>query len=468
MPSSRRFRQLLAVVTCLVLIGACRKTDQDAPPPTPTGPVTQQEINSWILDSMRYFYLWNQYLPSKADSQPSAVPFFNGLKYSADRFSLIYNPKDLSTYPKSMLYTYGIDFSVIAWPKAPAGVIGVMKLVMPGSPAAQLGLERGAYFTRINGTALSSNNATELSEALLQGSSGSFTLATVTNDQVREDTTVSLPAQILGEDPIYDHNSFNVSGKKVAYLFYNYCNDSYNQSVVSIFQSFKNAGVNELILDLRYNPGGSVTAAALLAALIAPGINEQSTFARYSGNTRLGQRAISFKSALSVPESGQPISFSALTPVRLSLQRVFILAGPQTASAAELVINNLKPYMQVITIGQNTFGKDKGAVIISDLRTPQRIPWVLLPITYNLSNANGEGGYTQGLSVQYQVNEMSYQPLSAVGNTADPLIAKAISILNGNGRQTAPVTEHIAKIYFDSREEGTRRDVVRMPAALVR
>ncbi|HEY0612624.1 MAG TPA: S41 family peptidase, partial [Chitinophaga sp.] len=412
MPSFCRFHPILAVITLAVLISACRKTDQDAPPPTPTGPVTQQEINNWILDSMRYFYLWNQYLPSKADSQPAAVQFFNGLKYSADRFSLIYNPNDFSTYPTSMLYTYGIDFSVIDWPKAPAGAIGVIKLVIPGSPAAQMGLQRGNYFTRINGTALNSNNAAELSEKLLQASSGSFTLASVTSDNVTEDTTLTINAQILGEDPIYEHSSFNLSGKKVAYIFYNYCNDSYNQSLVSIFQSFKNAGATELILDLRYNPGGSVTAAALLAALIAPGINEQSVFARYSGNARLGQRAISFKSALSVPESGQAIAFSTLTPARLSLQRVFILAGAQTASAAELVINNLKPYTQVITIGQNTFGKDKGAVIISDLRTPQRIPWVLLPITYNLSNANGEGGYIQGLSIQYQVNEMSAQPLS--------------------------------------------------------
>jgi hypothetical protein len=92
---------------------------------------------------------------------------------------------------------------------------------------------------------------------------------------------------------------------------------------------------------------------------------------------------------------------------------------------------------------------------------------VLLPITYHLSNANGEGGYTQGLSIQYQVNEMSAQPLSPVGNTADPLIAKAISILNGNGRQ-APTPERTAKVYFDSREEAATTHIVRMPAALLR
>ncbi|HEY1164504.1 MAG TPA: S41 family peptidase, partial [Chitinophaga sp.] len=165
---------------------------------------------------------------------------------------------------------------------------------------------------------------------------------------------------------------------------------------------------------------------------------------------------------------GSPIAFSSLESGRLSLQRVFILAGPQTASAAELVINNLKPYTQVVMIGQNTFGKDKGAVTISDLRKPQRIPWVLLPITYNLANVNGTGGYTQGIAPQYVLNEMSYQPLSAMGNAADPLIAKALSIMNNGGRQTAPVAEHMARTLFDSRQQAAAANVVSVPVGWVR
>ena len=468
MPSTNCFRKLLAALACLMLIGACSKKD-DPGPTVPTGPVTQKEINNWILDSMRYFYLWSGSLPATADTQPSTTVFFNNLKNSADRFSFLYNPGDLSTYPKYMLYNYGIDFSVINWPQAPGGAIGVIKLVLPNSPANhQAGLRRGSYFTRINGTTLSSSNAAALSETLLRQSSATFTLATVTSDKVTEDTTITLAAQSLGEEPIYQQSIFNSNGKKVAYLFYNYFNDYYNQDLIGAFQQFKTGGASELILDLRYNPGGSVAAAAVLSALIAPNVNEQSGFVKFSGNTRLGQRTVSFKSALSVPEGGSPIAFSSLESGRLSLQRVFILAGPQTASAAELVINNLKPYTQVVMIGQNTFGKDKGAVTISDLRKPQRISWVLLPITYNLFNVNGTGGYTQGIAPQYALNEMSYQPLSAIGNTADPLIAKALSIMNNGGRQTAPVQERMARIFFDSRQQAAAGNVVSVPAGLIR
>jgi len=456
----------LVPVFAIVFIVACSKDPQ--PPLVPTGPVTQKETNSWILDSMRYFYLWNSTLPAKVDTQPAAIAYFNLLKNKDDRFSFIYDQNDLSTYPKNMLYNFGIDFTIIAFPNAPAGAVGLIKLVLEGSPAAMLGLRRGNYFTRINGTIVSSSNAATLSENLLQQSSGTFTLATVSGNTVKEDTAVTLPAQSLGEYPIYGQGIRTVNGRKVAYLLYNYFNDGYNAAVKGLFQDFKTGGADELILDLRYNPGGSVAAAALLAALIAPNINEQSGFVKYSGNGNLGQRIISFRSALSVPESGGPIAFSALEPARLSLSRVFILCGRQTASAAELLINNLRPYTQVYLIGQPTFGKDKGAVIIQDMRTPKRIPWTLMPISYNLANANGEGGYTQGITPQYVVDELSKQPLAPIGDNTDPLIAKAIDILNGNGRQTAPAPQTTTRIYFDSRQQQANMNVVKIPAKLFR
>ncbi|SFE96315.1 Peptidase family S41 [Chitinophaga sp. CF118] len=452
-------RRICYTLVFPLLVISCSKKDDPAPP-IPTGPVTQKEVNNWLLDSMRYFYLWNDQLPATADTMLTTTAFFNQLKSKDDRFSFLYKPADQSTYPKYMLYIYGIDFSVINWPTAPGGAIGVVKLVIPGSVAALNGIQRGSYFTQINGTTLTSTNASTLSNALLQVSSAALTMATVDNNSVKEDSTITLPAQALPENPIYQQSTSTVNGKVVAYLFYNYFDDNYNQALVAAFTKFKNAGASELILDLRYNPGGSVSAAALINSLIAPGINEQSTFAKYSGNNRMGQRTISYKSALSVPESGSPIVFSSLSAARLSLSRVFILSGQQTASAAELTINTLKPYMDVIQIGQITFGKDKAAVIIRDARSPQRIPWAILPITYNLFNAKGTGGYTTGITPQYVTDEMTVQPLSSIGDNNDPLKAKAFSIISGNGRQTDGT---IIQRYYDSRQAAANNSVVIMP-----
>lgn len=428
----------IALVASL-FFAACHK--DDAPDVTPTGPVTRQETNKWILDSMRYFYLWNSTLPSTVDTTLSATDYFASLKNAEDRFSFLYKPSDNSTYPKYMLSRYGILFSVIEQ-DAPKGVI---QLVIPGSVAALNGIKRGDYFTAINGAPLTSSNASELTAAMLAVSSSTLTI---------NDAVITLPAQSLGENPIYRQDTFMVKDKIVAYLFYNYFNDTFNTALQQIFQSFKTAGASELILDLRYNPGGSVAAAALVNAMIAPGITEQSVFAKYSGNNHLGNRDVTYKSALSVPESGNPISFSALTDKRLSLSRVFIITGEATASAAELTINSLKPYMQVIQIGEKTFGKDKGAVIISDTR----IPWTLMPITYNLFNAKGSGGYTSGISPDYTIDEMSALPLKTVGDHTDPLIAKAISIIDGN----AKISTHSGMVrhYYNSQIPAAQKEII--------
>ncbi|WP_440134346.1 S41 family peptidase [Chitinophaga sancti] len=426
-------------LAAFMAFAACRK--DDTPDVRPTGPVTQKETNTWILDSMRYFYLWNSYLPANADTTLNATDYLASIKNAADRFSFLYKPTDPATYPKYMLSRYGILFSIID----KNGPIGVIQLVLPSSVAALNGIKRGDYFTEINNTPITSSNASELTTAMLNGTSATLTI----NNKV-----ISLPAQSLGENPIYKQDTFKIKDKVVAYLFYNYFNDTYNTALQQALQSFKTSGATELILDLRYNPGGSVAAAALLNAMIAPGITEQSLFAKYTGNNHLGNRDITYKSALSVPESGYPISFSTLTDKRLSLSRVFILSGAATASAAELTINSLKPYTQVIQIGEKTFGKDKGAVIISDTR----IPWTLMPITYNLFNAKGNGGYTAGITPDYNIDEMSTLPLAAIGDNNDPLIAKALSIINGNARISAGTGS--VKHYYNAQLEKAQREIV--------
>ena len=222
----------IALVFPLLLI-SCSKKDQPAPQ-RPTGPVTQKEINNWMLDSMRYFYLWNDQLPATADTTLTATSFFNQLKNKDDRFSFLYKPTDQSTYPKYMLYVYGIDFSVIAWHAAPGGVLGVVKLVIPGSVAALNGIQRGSYFTQINGTTLTSANATTLSNTLLQsGSTALLTMATVNNNNVTEGNTVTLPAQGLSENVIYRQNTLTVNGTSFrASAGQGTCRASYESSLI--------------------------------------------------------------------------------------------------------------------------------------------------------------------------------------------------------------------------------------------
>ncbi|MRG46135.1 hypothetical protein GFS24_13485 [Chitinophaga sp. SYP-B3965] len=439
---------------CLILLfSACRK--QDAP--VPAGPATQQEINNWILANMREYYLWNQSLPAMADGQQEPVAFFNSLKQPGDRFSVIYNA---SNFPRGMLRTFGIDYYVIPWAQAPGGAIGILNFVIPGTKAALNGLKRGDYFTRISNTVITPANVQQLGAELLQKNNSTITTARIgDNGQVTEINQIAIEGRSIVENPLYEKQIWQISGKKVAYLFLNNFDDYYNKDVLQAFRKFKEEGVTELIIDLRYNPGGSVTGSALLSALVAPGIDELKPFVQYAGNAKQQVRMRSFKDVLAVPSGeNKVIPFSELAPGRLSLPRVFVLGTGITASSSELLINNLKPYMQVVLIGQTTFGKDVGAVSITD----KRIPWSLFPITYKLSNAKGEGGYENGITPQYVSDEKSILPLFPIADQQDPLIAKALSIISGGGRQFERIQPPV-KVLYDSRQLLSESSIVILP-----
>ncbi|NML36584.1 hypothetical protein HHL17_05180 [Chitinophaga sp. G-6-1-13] len=444
----------------IALITACSKKDDI--PPVPTGPVTQQEINNWVLDSMRYFYLWNDQLPANPNNTLETISFFHSIKYTEDRFSLLYNPEDPATYATDIRSKYGIDYSIISWPQRPEGVIGVIKLVVPGSYAAAAGLKRGSYFTRINETSLTAANAATLSEQLRTAATGTITPATVSGATITENTAVLLQGKLATANPVYTSTLITGASRKTGYVFYNAFIDAYNTSLLDVFRNFKSQGIEELIIDIRYNTGGSLAAAAMLTALIAPDVTDKSVFVQYSGNNRLGSQTLNFATTLSVPENADPISFAALSSAQLNLPRIFLLTGSQTVSAAELLVNNLKPYTKVIQIGETTVGKDKGAILVKDMRSPRRIPWVIQPLTYRLSNANGNGNYTQGIAPQYPVDEMSRQPLLPLGDANDPLVAKALSVIAGNVRASVE-SNNTLRHFYDAGQQAAANSLVIIP-----
>ena len=103
-----------------------------------------------------------------------------------------------------------------------------------------------------------------------------------------------------------------------------------------------------------------------------------------------------------------------------------------------------------------------GAVSIADDRTPRRIPWVLLPVAFRLANARGEGNYPNGIAPRYAVDEKSRLPLLPVGDKGDPLIAKALAVIAGQGREAAP-EQAAPAVLFNSKERASRAAVVMIP-----
>jgi C-terminal processing protease CtpA/Prc len=135
------------------------------------------------------------------------------------------------------------------------------------------------------------------------------------------------------------------------------------------FAEFKAEGVQELIVDLRYNYGGSVSAAAPLLADSCRNF-VRSPFILFKGNKNGGEVKRTF--AQQIAYDPKALDFNTLRSNALGLSRVYILTSNSTASAAEIVVNNLKPYLQVIQIGNTTLGKDMAGFTVEDKRKPKR------------------------------------------------------------------------------------------------
>src|SRR5690606_7535911 len=127
------------------------------------------------------------------------------------------------------------------------------------------------------------------------------------------------------------------------------------------------------------------------------------------------------------------VVIDVITQLNLNLSKVYIIATNSSASASELVINNLRPFLSdanVVHIGETTVGKNEGSITIVDEREPREIDWGIQPIIVKLANKDGFGDYPDGLAPHYEVNEWDYLPWVPFGSLEDPLLAQALSLID--------------------------------------
>ncbi len=379
--------------------------------------------NTWVLDSMRAYYYWNQSLPSKPDFRLETPEFFESIRNTADRFSWIQKAEVLEKSLNGITKDAGFDFYLLRKSSSSDDVVGLIRIVAGNSPASQAGLTRGNYFTKVNGTTITRLNYETVIAPIFNGEPYNITLAAVENNQLVDKQTISLTPVELHENPIHAATILTSrTGKKVGYLFYNQFLPEYNNDLLNAFNNFKSNGVTQLIVDLRYNPGGSVASAALLAGLIQPSFNGTDVFIQFQGNTNLGNESYRYSDIFS------SANINLIKSANLNLTTVYVLATGSSASASELLINNLRPFMNVVHIGEATVGKNEASITIRDQRSPALIDWAIQPIVFKTANKNGFGDYANGLDPQAadMIRELDYQ-FSPIGSATDPLIARALN-----------------------------------------
>jgi len=241
----------------------------------------------------------------------------------------------------------------------------------------------------------------------------------------------------LVENPIFLSSTLNVNGQQIGYLMYNAFNRNFNDELNEVFGQFVADGVTDLILDFRYNGGGSVNTSRLLASMIS-GNSTNDLYIRQRWNDKIQAQlsAEQLEDYFANQVDGTPLN-------AVGLNRVFVLTTGRTASASELVMNGLDPYIEVIQIGETTSGKNEFSITLVDdsensfiynsSREDQINPdnsWALQPLVGRNENADGFSDYTAGFTPDILLEE-DLANLGVLGDENEPLLARALQEITG-------------------------------------
>lgn len=390
---------------------------------------SNEYANQWMYGQMKKYYYWNESIGGQGDLSSDSKQYFEGLLNPADRFSYAFNAAMPETLPQRMAGKFGFDITFVNYQ---GQVFGVILYVFSDSPAQRAGLHRGQLITEIEGVTLNSGNYESLYNNLLGLENIKLKLTEFSEDTGFSDSyLVNVSQGFTFLQPVR-HRIITGQNKKTGYIEIPHFDVGLAQSLLNAFQDFKSQSVTNVIVDLRYNGGGDVSSAAALSILLAPGIEATDLFIKFKGNKNGGEVNQSFKEALEMNEPH--VSFDALRNAHPLINRVYILCGSHTASASEIIINNLRPFMQVITIGEKTVGKDVASFAIEDDRIPGQPGWIMYPAIYKISNANSDGNYDAGILPSNTVDELQKLQIYPLGDVREVLLNEVLNSIASNGR----------------------------------
>jgi C-terminal processing protease CtpA/Prc len=406
------------------------------------------EIQNFVWEAMNLFYVYRSDVPNLSERSSSDADFneflssfdspeslFDNLLREDDRFSVIVSDfRVLEEALQGQSLSNGMQFGLVLIQDTNQ-VFGYVRYVVPNSSADTQGVERGMIFTEIDGTALSETNFREL----LSPEQYSIGLAELQNEQlVLTGETILLNKSNLTENPIHIATTLDISGQKIGYLMYNSFRSNFESELNQAFGDFVANGVSDLVLDLRYNGGGSIETAKDLASMITGQFDGQ-VFAVERFNENFDDETLFFDDQTA---NGEDIN-------NLNLDRVFVLTTGSTASASELVINALNPYIDVIQIGTTTTGKFQGSTTLydsPDFRRQGANPnhfYALQPLILEIENAEGFTGFTEGFEPDIILEEDFFN-LGVLGDLSEPFLARALQEI-GAGVQKPSQPDEIVK-----------------------
>ncbi|MEY3209194.1 MAG: hypothetical protein RL064_1225 [Bacteroidota bacterium] len=415
---------------------------------------TNAEINNWIYKTMNEYYLWSDSMPVKDASNLSLAPmdYFYTILYkykNVDRFSWIdANASNLINQLNGVNTMLGIKVNIFkSSPTQADKFVFVIANVFKDSPADTAGLKRGDIIMSVDGREITSTNY----NTILNNQTLTLGMGTL-NGNSFEPLPSNLDKRITKNTvqikPVVNETILDYGTKKIGYFAYLQFLKDYDNELRAVFGRFKTANINELVIDLRYNGGGYVSSSNVLTELIAHPLLVGKIM-----NKKLYNKTIPavYKADSVTLFTGQANN------IGIQLQRVFILTSHNTASASELIINNLKPYMEVILIGENTYGKNVGSHTITD--SEKKYPYGLQPITFKILNSAGQSDYgtAAGFTPQHLVMD-TLLPYYQFGDPNETYLKTALTIMGVDFTNRISAIKRERKIGFSRAQKLTISD----------
>lgn len=440
-------KKIVQITTLLLLLfstNSCQKQDDLYVP-------DNLKVNDFVWKGMNLYYLWQADAFNLNDNRfanqnelnnfltgySNPTNLFNDLRIdnTIDRFSVIFSDYTvLEGVLSGNTLNNGMDYGLRYKSGSTTDIFGWVRYVLPNSDASSKNVQRGMIFYGIDGTSLNNTNYS----SLLSKDTYTINLANYDNGNITPNgQSITLTKSALSENPVYNSAVFPQGSKKVGYLMYNGFYPSYESQLNTAFGQLKSQGITDLVLDLRYNSGGSITTATRLASMITGQFTGQ-LFAKQQWNSKLeaywlnknpNQLLTNFTNSIG---NGSPIN-------GLHLSKVYILTSRSTASASELVINCLKPYIDVVQIGDKTTGKNVGSITLYDSPNFSKNDvnpnhkYAMQPIVLKTINAAGFGDYQSGILANYSFLE-DYGMMGEIGTTSEPMLAYTLNLISNGGR----------------------------------
>lgn len=447
--------------------------------------------DEFIWQAMNLYYYWQDEVGTLADDRfgtynelydflnsagSSEELFREDLLSPTDRFSWIVDDYiALENSFQGISTSFGYDFGLLRESAGSTNIFGYVRYVVQGGPADLAGLKRGVLFNQVNGVQLTEAN---FEEVLFESSSYIITLAEIQEDAiVSTEETVSLTAIELIENPIFLNEVITDGGVKVGYLVYNQFvnNNETHRELNRVFGEFKAEGINDLILDLRYNPGGSVTTTRILGSMIFGAASASDDLGTIVYNQKLSpffNSPLRFLETLPILDENNDVIGQEVMNRLNNLNRIFILTSGRSASASELLIVGLDPFMDVTTIGTTTVGKNEGSLTLYDSKSSLFLDrasedinkahiYAIQPIVSKLANSEGFTDYSNGLEPDIEVDERNFlEDLRPLGDLNEPLLAEALAVIKGTARRAQPKMTGEAFHYKNKRYEWLEKTII--------